>query len=39
MSEKQIEDELDLIFNELQYKGDEYPFEREVGVKTGARPT
>ena len=28
MSEEQIEDELDHIFDELQYKGDEFPFER-----------
>ena len=28
MTEKEIEDELDLVFDELQYKGDEYPFER-----------
>ena len=28
MSEEQIEDELDLILHELQYKGGAYPFER-----------
>ena len=28
MTEEQIEDELDIIFDKLQYKGDEYPFEK-----------
>ena len=28
MSEKEIEDELDLVFDELRYKGGEYPFEK-----------